>query len=93
MHYEVRFSGSPAEKTSQAWAETKQWLGAEGLARLTKVREDLTAARADRRGKCRWARDFCDLNGVGGYYPRRAVKGFMLGLIEPPRSRATRGKA
>lgn len=77
-HYTVTFTGTPREKLARAIAETRGYLGHSGQTRLINIYLELRNQRASRIRIRNIATAFCLFNGVGGYWPERAIRRFLI---------------
>ena len=70
MHYTVEFTGTRDQKTVQAQNATKSYLGARYYQLRLVIAERF---KVSKRKGIMLTRMVCMFNGVGGYYPYRAL--------------------
>lgn len=74
-HYTVKFTGTHADKLTQAFHATVDYLGDD---RTTKIATDIVNTTKDCRKIIRWCRMVCMMEGIQGYYPVHAFTLYVL---------------
>lgn len=82
MSYTKTFNGNKSQKTLQAWEATQEYLTDKQIRTLIDMSINLRhVQRAKPRAIYRRAQVVCGFVGVRGYYPVRAMAGFLMGKI------------